>query len=72
MPVDVTPWAGKIGSGLLDMMVDDDTQPAQRSSTWLPLGVTPSDVEEAYGENGTRYVWLLQTGVGYRFAPAQP
>ena len=63
-------WRGIIGDGLLQMMRVDGTQPAQRSSTWLPLGVTPSDVEECYGENGTRYVWLLQTDRGFRFRPS--
>lgn len=62
----MAPWAGKVGSGLLEMMAVDGTKPAQRGSTWLPLGVTPSDVETCYGENGTLYYWLLTVGRGYR------
>ncbi len=68
---DLSAWAGKIGSGLLDMMAQDGTRPAQRGSTWLPLGVTPSDVEQCYGENGTLYVWLLGPGTGHRFPADQ-
>jgi hypothetical protein len=45
------------------------TTPAQRSSTWLPLAATPSDVEQCYGENGILYVYLLTTGKGYRQPP---
>ena len=63
-------WRGIIGDGLLQMMSYDKTRPAQRSSTWLPLGVTPSDVEECYGENGTRYTWLLGSNRGFRFRPS--
>lgn len=62
-------WKGKVGHGLLDMMVQDNTTPAQRVSTWLPLGVTPSDVEECYGKNGTRYYWLLNESKGFRQHP---
>src|SRR4030095_1380427 len=41
------PWEGKVGSGLLELMAQDGTLPAQRASTWLPLGTAPpSDVEE--------------------------
>jgi hypothetical protein len=61
------PWRPYIGSGLIQMMEQDGVLPAQASSTWLPLGKTPSDVEECYGQGGTRYVWLLTTGAGYRY-----
>ena len=60
------PWSGKVGTGLLELMAQDNTKPAQRGSTWLPLGVTPSDIEQCYGENGTMYSWLLTVGRGYR------
>lgn len=63
------PPAPGVGPGLLAMMTEDGTTPAQRASTWLPLGVTPSDVEQCYGANGTLYVWLLTTGAGHRFIP---
>jgi lysozyme len=62
-------YAG-IGSGLLQMMSDDNTYPAQRVSTWLPLGVSPSDVEECLGANGVMYRWLLTIGAGHRYPPS--
>lgn len=64
------PWRATVGSGLLELMAQDGTLPAQRSSTWLPLGVSPSDVETCYGQNGTGYVWLLTTNQGFRFRPS--
>lgn len=65
------PWAGQVGSGLIQLMAEDNTLPAQRRSTWLPLGApSPADVEECYGANGTRYYWLMTTGHGYRQRPA--
>lgn len=64
------PWLGHIGSGLLDMMQADGVLPAQSASTWLPLGSPAADVEEAYAEDGTLYVWLLTTNSGYRHRPA--
>jgi len=51
------------------MMAQDLTYPAQTSSTWLPLGQNVADVEEAYGANGIRYVWLLRVSKGLRFSP---
>jgi hypothetical protein len=65
-PLNYGPWLNKVGAGLLDMMREDNILPAQRTSTWLPLGVTPSDVETCYGQNGTLYYWLLTTNTGYR------
>lgn len=59
-----------IGTGLLDMMATDGTYPAQRVSTWLPLGVSPSDAESCYGANGTHYVYLLTQGKGFRYLPS--
>jgi hypothetical protein len=66
----LAPYRGGIGSGVLDMMTADGTTPAQRASTWLPLGARPSDIEQAYGANGTLYYWLLTEGRGYRQAPS--
>ena len=64
------PWRATVGSGLLELMAQDATLPAQRGSAWLPLGTPPpSDVETCYGQNGTGYVWLLTTNAGYRFRP---
>lgn len=65
------PWRGHVGSGLLEMMAADSTLPAQRRSTWLPLGdPPPSDVESCYGQNGTLYYWLLTVGRGHRTRPS--
>lgn len=71
LPVDdpFGPWAGLVGTGLLDMMRADATVPAQSRSTWLPLGQTPADAESCIGENGVNYCWLLRTSQGYRYAP---
>jgi len=64
-------WRGKIGSGILEGMAADGTLPAVRQSTWLPLGApSPHDVEQAIGQNGTQYVWLLTVGRLERYAPS--
>jgi hypothetical protein len=64
-------WRGKVGDGLLEMMAADGTAPAQRESTWLPLGApSPHDIETCAGQNGTQYQWQLTTGRGYRYPPA--
>jgi GH25 family lysozyme M1 (1,4-beta-N-acetylmuramidase) len=63
------PWSGLVGSGLLDMMAADGTLPAQSRSTWLPLGVSPADIEQCAGANGINYVWQLTTSQGFRYAP---
>lgn len=62
-------WAGLVGSGLIEMMKADNVLPAQRASTFLPLGVNPADVEQCFGAQGVSYVWLLTVGRGYRYAP---
>jgi hypothetical protein len=67
--IDYSPWVGFIGSGILAMMAEDLTVPAQSMSTWLPLGSPAADCEEAYGESGTLYVWLLGPNRGYRHRP---
>lgn len=64
------PWAGLVGTGLLELMAQDKTLPAQRASTFLPLGVNPADVETCYGDNGVLYSWLLTTNAGYRYRPS--
>jgi hypothetical protein len=63
------PWVGQVGSGLLQLMTEDGTSPAAPSS-WLPLGAKPSMIEEAVGENGTVYRWLIPTNQGFRYPPA--
>lgn len=63
------PWRGKVGDGLLSMMQKEATKPAQRVSTWLPLGITPSDIEQCYGVNGILYIWFLNENIGYRYGP---
>lgn len=71
-PLDYSWWEqdGKIGEGLLNLMREDHCQPAQDYSQWYPIGRQPAQIEEAFGENGCRYVWLLTTNVGYRYWPA--
>jgi len=64
------PWRATVGSGLLEMMAADQTLPAQRGSTWLPLGISPADVEECLGQNGVMYRWALTVGQGWRYLPA--
>lgn len=61
------PWRGAVGSGLLSAMAEDRTLPAQRVSTWLPLGVTPADVEQCLGQNMVNYVWSLTTNTLARY-----
>jgi len=67
-PVPPPVTTGAIGSGLLSMMAEDLTEPAQAASMWI--GGPPADVEECYGENGVLYVWLLRTNAGYRVRPS--
>lgn len=62
-------WYGKVGAGLLKMMLEDGTEPAQRRSSWLPLNAAPADIEECYGINGTRYYWFLAQNKGFRAKP---
>lgn len=64
------PWRATVGSGLLQFMAEDNTLPAQRSSTWLPLGVSPADVEECLGQNGILYRWALTVSQGWRYRPS--
>lgn len=58
-----------VGSGLVQMMAEDNTTPAAPSS-WLPLGASPSLIEEAVGLNGTTYRWHLPTGSHWRYRPS--
>lgn len=63
-------WRGLIGSGLLTMMETDGTLPAQSKSTWLPLGQSPADIEQAMGQNGVTYCWTISTtNAGFRYRP---
>lgn len=64
------PPTGVIGSGLLEMMAADGTQPAQQDSLWLPPGASPAQIELCFGENGTIYVWLMRVGRGFRYQPS--
>jgi hypothetical protein len=64
------PWRATVGPGLLSMMETDATLPAQGASSWLPLGVSPADIEECYGQNGTLYSWQLSSnGTSWRYTP---
>lgn len=69
--LDYSPWIGLIGSGLLDMLRADNVLPAQSSSTWLPLGTSPADVEECIAESGVVYRWLLTVSRGFRYRPQE-
>ena len=64
------PWRGHVGDGLLAMMAADNTFPAQRASTWLPLGANPADIEACIGQNGISYQWILASQHGFRHVPA--
>ena len=65
------PWRGQVGSGILEAMAADNTLPAVRRSTWLPLGApSPHDIEQATGQNGTSYVYLLTVGRLERYLPS--
>jgi GH25 family lysozyme M1 (1,4-beta-N-acetylmuramidase) len=62
-------WVGLVGSGLLELMAQDNTYPAQSRSTWLPLGSSPAEVEQCLGANMVNYVWSLTTNQGARYGP---
>jgi hypothetical protein len=52
-------------------MRQDNVLPAQRYSTWLPLGAPPpADIEECVGTNGVTYRWLLAENLGFRIRPS--
>lgn len=67
--LDYSPWEGRVGSGLIEMMQADHVLPAQDYSTWLPLGRYPAQIEECIAESGVTYRWLLGTNRGFRYAP---
>lgn len=60
-------YSQTIGSGLLSMMAEDGAGPAQAGSVTYGQ---PWQVEQAYGDNGVLYVWLLNVGRGYRLRPS--
>jgi len=60
---------GSVGSGLLQMMAADNTQPAMPSA-FLPLGATPAMVEWCFGMNGIQYCWHLPSGQSWRYRPS--
>ena len=60
---------GDVGTGLLEMMREDGTEPAL-PSTWLPLGSQSATVAECIGLNGTRYTFHLPTGRKWRHPAA--
>lgn len=59
-----------VGTGLIDAMAADGTSPAQRVSTWLPLGASPADIEQCTALNGTIYAWHLATGSLWKYRPS--
>lgn len=50
-----------VGDGLRSWLTEDNTVPVACSS-FLPLGMTPSEIECAYGANGAEYRWSLVEG----------
>lgn len=68
-------WRGRVGSGLLEMMAADGTEPAM-ASEWRPFGrpetfpgsgvLVDATIEQAIGMNGTTYIWHLPTNQSWR------
>jgi len=61
------PWAGLVGSGILEQMKGAGVLPIQSRSTWLPLGQSPADIEEAMASDGSIFRWSLTQNQCYRF-----
>lgn len=65
-------WRSTVGSGILKMMEEDNTEPAM-ASEWRPFN-RPANmvatVEECIGVNGVTYRWILSNvNKGFRFPP---
>lgn len=60
---------GDVGTGLLQMMQADGTEPAM-PSVFLPLGRSPSMIEECIGLNGTTFRWHIPTGKSWKIKSA--
>lgn len=60
-PAPTAPHVHAVGDGLRSWMAEDSTTPVACSS-FLPLGMTPSEIECAYGANGSEYRWSLVEG----------
>jgi GH25 family lysozyme M1 (1,4-beta-N-acetylmuramidase) len=67
-PTPPSVWTETVGSGLLQMMAEDLTEPAQSASMWV--GGPPAEIEQCYGKNGILYVWLLSEARGFRIKPS--
>lgn len=65
-------WQSLVGKGILEMMIEDNTEPAM-ASEWRPFnrkeGV-PATIEECIGVNGTTYRWHLPTSNHWRIKPS--
>ena len=68
--VDLNPWVGRVGSGILDQMYAAQVFPLQEYSTWLPLGRMPAQVEECLASDGSIFRWSLIQSKCYRYFPA--
>jgi hypothetical protein len=60
---------GQVGTGILEMMAEDGTQPSM-PSVFLPLGSSPAVGEECTGLNGTKYLFHIPTGRRWRYPAA--
>jgi hypothetical protein len=70
VPPDLSAWEPFVGSGLLQLMAEDGTEPAQSASTWLPLGGQTAETEMCLGKNMVTYIWSLTVNQGARYRPA--
>lgn len=61
--------SGDVGSGLLDLMAAQGTEPAL-PSVFLPLGRSPALIEECQGMDGRIYRWHIPTGRSWRYEPS--
>jgi lysozyme len=74
VPTPVDPfakWRGVVGSGILDLMAADKTEPIM-ASTWLPLGrgQAEAEAEQALAVNGRIYIWHIVSGRYWVYDPA--
>lgn len=65
-------WRATVGKGLLDMMQQDNTEPAMNSEFRpfdRPSG-SAATVEQCIGMNGVQYLWHIPTGNHWRYKPS--
>jgi hypothetical protein len=56
-----------VGSGLLQLMAQDGTEPALSASLWV--GGPPAEAELCFAKTGVLYYWLMSEGRGFRLKP---